>query len=37
MAMTDDLEMGDSSGADVAVQPRQKVVVRTVREVSDIS
>ena len=31
------LEMGDSSGAAVAAQPRQEVVVRTVREVSDTS
>ena len=37
MAMTDGLEMGDSSGAAVAVQPRQKVVVRTVREASGTS
>ena len=30
-------EMGDSSGTVVAVQPRQEVVVRTVREVSGTS
>ena len=35
--MTDGLEMGDSSGAAVAAQPQQKVVVRTVREVSGTS
>ena len=35
--MTDGLEMGDSSGAAVAVQPRQEVVVHTVREVSGTS
>ena len=35
--MTDGLEMGDSSGAAVAAQPRQKVVVRTVQEVSGTS
>ena len=35
--MTDGLEMGDSSGAAVAAQPRQEVVVRTVREVSGTS
>ena len=35
--MTDDLEMGDSSGAVVAVQPRQEVVVCMVREVSGTS
>ena len=29
--------MGDSSGAAVAAQPRQEVVVRTVWEVSDTS
>ena len=29
--------MGDSSGATVAAQPRQEVVVRMVREVSGIS
>ena len=32
--MTDSLEMGDSSGTAVASQPRQEVIVRTVREVS---
>ena len=31
--MTDSLEMDDSSGAAMAAQPRQEVVVRTVREV----
>ena len=35
--MTDGLEMGDSSGAAVAAQPRQEVVVHTVREVSGTS
>ena len=35
--MTDDLKMGDSSGAAVAAQPRQEVVVRTVWEVSGTS
>ena len=35
--MTEGLEMEDSSGAAVAAQPRQEVVVRTVREVSGIS
>ena len=35
--MTDGSKMGDSSGAAVAAQPRQEVVVRTVREVSGIS
>jgi len=35
--MTDGLEMGDSSGAAVAAQSRQEVVVRTVREVSGTS
>ena len=30
-------EMGDSSGTAVAAQPRQEVVVRTVREVSGTS
>ena len=35
--MTDGLEMGDSSGAVVAVQPRQEVVVCMVREVSGTS
>ena len=34
--MTDGFEMGDSSGAAVAAQPRQEVV-RTVREVSGTS
>ena len=31
------LELGDSSGTAVAAQPRQEVVVRTVREFSDTS
>ena len=35
--MTDGLEICDSSGAAVAAQPRQEVIVRTVREVSGIS
>ena len=35
--MTDGLEMDDSSGAAVAAQPRQEVVVHTVREVSGTS
>ena len=35
--MTDGLEMGDSSGAPVAAQPRQEVIVRTVREVNGTS
>ena len=35
--MMDGLELGDSSGTTVAAQPRPKVVVRTVREVSDTS
>ena len=35
--MTNGLQMGDSSSAAVAAQPRQEVVVRTVREVSGIS
>ena len=35
--MTDGLEMDDSSGAAVAAQLRQEVIVRTVREVSGIS
>ncbi|XP_066324493.1 uncharacterized protein [Miscanthus floridulus] len=35
--MTDDLEMGDSSGAVVASQPQQEVIVRTVREVNGTS
>ena len=35
--MTDGSEMDDSSGATVAAQPRQEVVVRTVREVSSTS
>jgi len=35
--MTDGLEMGDSSGVAVATQPRQEVVVRSVREVSGTS
>ena len=37
LAMMDGLEMGDSSGAAVAAQPRQEVVVRTVWEVSGTS
>ncbi|XP_066308207.1 uncharacterized protein [Miscanthus floridulus] len=35
--MTDSLEMGDSSGAAVAAQPRQEVVVRMVPEVGGTS
>ena len=35
--MTDSSEMGDSSGAAVAAQLRQEVIVRTVREVSGTS
>ena len=35
--MTDDLEMDDSSGAAMAIQPRQEVVMHTVREVSGTS
>ena len=35
--MTDGSEMDDSSGAIVAAQPRQEVVIRTVREVSGTS
>ena len=35
--MTDGLEMDDNSGTAVAVQPRQEVVVLTVREVSGTS
>ena len=35
--MTDGLEIGGSSGAAVAAQPRQEVVVRTVQEVSGTS
>ena len=35
--MTDGLEMDDSSGAAGAAQPRQEVVVRTVRKVSGTS
>ena len=35
--MTDGLEMGNGSGAAVAAQPRQEVVVRTVREVNGTS
>ena len=35
--MTYGSEMGDSSGTAVAAQPRQEVVVRTVREVSGTS
>ena len=35
--MTNGLEMGDSSGAAVAAQPRQEVVVCMVREVSSTS
>ena len=34
MAMTGGSELGDSSGTAVAAQPREEVVVRTVREVS---
>ena len=35
--MTDGSEMGNSSGTAVAAQPRQEVIVRTVREVNDTS
>ena len=35
--MTHGSEMGDSSGTAVAAQPRQEVVVRTVREISSTS
>ena len=35
--MMDGSEMGDNSGTVVAAQPRPEVVVRTVREVSNIS
>ena len=35
--MTDGSEMDDSSGATVAAQPRQEVVVRTVQEFSGTS
>ena len=35
--MTDGSKMDDSSGTAVAAQPRQEVVVRTVREVSGTS
>ena len=35
--MTDGLELGDNSGTAVAAQPRQEVIVCTVREVSDTS
>ena len=35
--MTHGLEMGDSSGTTEAAQPRQEIVVRTVREVSSTS
>ena len=35
--MTNDSEMDDSSGTAVVAQPRQEVVVRTVREVSGTS
>ena len=35
--MMDGLKMGDSSGAAVATQPRQEVVVHTVQEVSGTS
>ena len=35
--MTDDSEMGDSSGTAMAAQPRQEVVVHTVPEVSGTS
>ena len=37
MAMTGDSELDDSSGTAVAAQPREEVVVRTVREVSGTS
>ena len=37
LAMTDGSEMGDSSVAAVAAQPRQEVIVRTVQELSDTS
>ncbi|XP_066361512.1 uncharacterized protein [Miscanthus floridulus] len=37
MAMTGGSELGDSSGTAVAAQPREEVVVRTVREVSGTS
>ena len=37
MAMMDGLEMGDNSGAVVAAQPRQEVVVRMVQEISGTS
>jgi len=35
--MTDGLKIDDSSGTAVAAQPRQEVIVRTVREVSGTS
>ena len=35
--MTNGLEMGDSSSAAVAAQPRQEVIIRTVLEVSGTS
>ena len=35
--MTDDSEMGDSSGTAVAAQPRLEVIVHTVWEVSGTS
>jgi len=35
--MTHGSEMGDNSGTAVAAQPRQEVIVRTVREVSGTS
>ena len=35
--MTDGLEMDESSGAAVAAQPRQEVVIHTVREASSTS
>ena len=35
--MMDGSEMGDSSSAAMAAQPRQEVVVRTVREVNGTS
>ena len=35
--MIDGSKTGDSSGAAVAAQPRQEVIVRTMREVSDTS
>ena len=35
--MTDGLEMDDSNGAAVAAQPRQEVIMGTMREVSGTS